>query len=90
MRVKDFPYGKITKTLKKAVQWLNRNQHKIKKTKDDIFDWPDYWDMPKVISSRLSSDEVDFIQDKTFNWIYLRSKPKVWKTCKECRTVLYE
>lgn len=68
MRIKDYPYGKITKTLRKAVTWLNRNKKKLMKSQFDYFDYPNYWDMPKMISSRLSSDQVDWIQSETCDW----------------------
>lgn len=85
MKSSDYPYGRVTKTLKKAVEWFNRNGKRIIKeyatehgmrllTKreceslsDDLacsFDYPDYLDMPKTVSSRLNSDEVDFLQEE--------------------------
>jgi len=48
----------MTKTMAKAIDWLNKN----KKQATEIFDFPDYCGMPKSISSRLSVDEVDWIQ----------------------------
>lgn len=80
MKIKNYPYGKATKTLKNAVNWLNRNKSKlIKKQMEQPkefthlyfnreFDYPDYWDMPKKISYRLNSDEVDWIQDELGEW----------------------
>jgi methyl coenzyme M reductase alpha subunit len=80
MKINDYPYGKITKTLKNAVSWLNRNNIRIIKeylhteeytTHSDldfyIFDFPDYCGMPKKISYRLNSDEVDWLQDEFEN-----------------------
>ncbi len=71
MQIKNYPYGKPTKTLKKAAQWLNRNYCKaIKKeiaeyqdrsqtirefVNELYFDYPFYMGMPKSISYRLSS-----------------------------------
>jgi len=81
MKIKNYPYGKVTKTLRKAVTWLNNNKRRIVKElkrKEEIdfpsnlqyeFDYPSYWDMPKTISRRLSSDEVDWIQDEVGRWI---------------------
>lgn len=75
MRIKDFPYGTPTKTLRAAVTWLNRNKHRIIFNSklgtcpyDDFFDYPDYWNMPKKISGRLSGDDVDWIQEETYEW----------------------
>lgn len=76
MRIKDYPYGVPTKTLKAAITWLNRNKKRIinKLALEEsptfyIFDYPDYWDMPKKISSRLSGDAVDWIQEETYSWL---------------------
>lgn len=75
MRVVDFPYGKISKTLRKAVTWLNRNHRKLEQTKcQHSFDYPDYWDMPRIISSRLSGDDVDWLQVEVYNWNYQLSE----------------
>lgn len=69
MKIKDFPYGIPTKTLKKAVQWLNSNKRKLEKKEEFYsFDYPEYWDMPKTISNRLNTDEVDWIQNEVHNW----------------------
>jgi hypothetical protein len=54
--ISDFPYGKPSRNLIKAVDWLNKH------TCTDEFDFPDYGGMPKNISDRLFSDEVDWIQ----------------------------
>lgn len=67
--VNRYPYGKISKTLRKAVDWINDNGETLKSMKEQdaclVFDFPDFWNMPKRISSRLNSDEVDFIQGNT-------------------------
>lgn len=69
MRTSEFPYGKVTKTLKKAVTWLNRNKRKLEKSKNqDSFDFDDYWDMPRSISYKLGCDEVDWLQSEFSNW----------------------
>jgi hypothetical protein len=68
MRLADYPYGRVTERLKKAVAWLRKNKNKIRKTQWDYFDFPDYWGMPKSISYRLSSDEVDWLQESTWDW----------------------
>lgn len=68
MNVKNYPYGKVTKTLKSAVSWLNKNKKKIKLEKYWEFDYPDYCGMPPKICSRLSSDEVDWIQEE-IDWL---------------------
>jgi hypothetical protein len=72
MKINDFPYGKITKTLRKATIWLNHNRKRLEKsTCQYSFDYPNYWDMPKIISSRLSGDEVDWLQEEVYDWNYL-------------------
>jgi hypothetical protein len=68
MKLKDYPYGKVTKTLKKAVTWLRSNKKKIQKEQEDCFDFPNYWNMPKTICNRLNGDEVDWIQYETYDW----------------------
>lgn len=75
MKIKDYPYGKVTKSLRKAVNYLNRNKIRIYKDfakhADNweeyvrfTFDYPDYLDMPKTISHRLNSDQVDWLQSE--------------------------
>lgn len=81
MKTSEYPYGKVTKSLKKAAAYLNKNYRKIIKnlldssenlTYDDIahsFDYPDYLDMPKSISFRLNTDEVDWLQSEWFELV---------------------
>lgn len=61
----------LTKRFKNAIAWLGRNRKKLIKllaiAEDDSFDYPDYVGMPARISHRLTSDEVDLIQDY---WYY--------------------
>ena len=70
MRIRDFPYGKITKKLRKAVTWLNRNRKRIEENycREFPFDYPIYWGMPKTVANKLTSDEVDWIQTETYDW----------------------
>ncbi len=68
MRLTDYPYGKVTARLKKAVAWLRKNKKKIRQTQRDHFDFPDYWGMPRSTSWKLSSDEVDWLQAETWDW----------------------
>jgi hypothetical protein len=76
MKVRDFPYGKITKKLQEAVKWLNKNRKRIEKNycQDYPFDFPIYWDMPKTIAHKLTSDEVDWIQSETCHWNFQLSE----------------
>lgn len=71
MKISEYPYGKVTKTLKKAVNWLNTNKKLVKSKQKDCyeFDYPDYWGMPKSISYRLSSSEVDWIQSEAHTFM---------------------
>lgn len=69
LKITEYPYGYsgVNKTLRNAVKWLNLNKIRLSKL-DYYFDYPNYWDMPKTISSRLSTDQVDWIQDCTWEW----------------------
>ena len=67
--LKKYRYGKLSESLKKALTWLINNQEEYKSEIYDFFDYPGYWGMPKDICYKLSSDEVDFIQEITFDWI---------------------
>lgn len=78
--LRDYPYGKVTPRLKNAVKWLNDNKDNISRREQDIFDYPDYWGMPKRIANRLYSDEVDFLQEETFDWY--QSIPEMTKEVK--------
>ncbi len=57
----------------KALQWINDNKiaisKRIKNRSFDMFDYPEYWGMPKSISNKLISDEVDFIQSNTWDFV---------------------
>lgn len=68
----DFPYGKITKKLREAVKWLNKNRRRIEENfnREYPFDYPLYWGMPKRIAHKLTTDEVDWIQSETYGWDY--------------------
>lgn len=68
MNLKNYPYGKTTKTLKDGVGWLRKNKKHIEETQYDYFDYPNYWDMPTSICDKLSSDEVDWLQEETWGW----------------------
>jgi hypothetical protein len=72
MRIRDYPYGKINKRLRKAVTWLNRNRRRIEQnySRDHVFDYPLYWGMPKAIAHKLNPDEVDWLQSETYIWNY--------------------
>ncbi len=63
----DFRYGKPTKRLSKAIAWLN--SHFLDERRTKIFDYPDYWGMPKSVSYKLSTEEVDYIQEITYKLI---------------------
>jgi len=86
MKTSDYPYGRVTKTLKKAAAYLNRNYKSIINesfklepdlTYDDIahsFDYPCYLDMPKSIFGRLNTDEVDWLQEGWFDLVERHKK----------------
>ncbi len=76
MRIKDYDCDIPTKSLKKAVTWLNKNKSRLKKERSDYFDFPNYWDMPKNISCRLNEPEVDWLVCQTSNWLDLKLQNK--------------
>jgi hypothetical protein len=60
IKLSDFPreYGKPSAALQKAIEFLNtKNLNDI-----EYFDFPDYAGLPKSVSNKLSTDEVDFLQ----------------------------
>lgn len=82
VKFSEYPYGRITKRLKNASQWINSHRRCIKKNGfNDFFDYPEYWGMPRNISSTLSPDEVDFLQGQTYDWAmkYVWNKTEVTK-----------
>jgi hypothetical protein len=68
IHLRNYEYGRIYPRLRKAVDWIHSHRRLIKATCKWGFDFDDYWGMPKKISSKLSSDEVDFIQAETYEW----------------------
>lgn len=75
VNISDYPYGKTRKALIEAAKWLNANQRTIAKEilaekLCDEFDYPQYWGVPKKIANRLTTDEVDFIQDEVGEFAY--------------------
>ena len=73
MNVKNYPYGRVSKQLRLAVKWINKNKKKLKQLSSNeevVFDYPYYLGMPNKIHKELESDEVDWIQSElyeTFN-----------------------
>ena len=68
MKLKDYPY-RMNKSMREAILWLAKNRRRLEKEKSPYsFDYPDYWGMPKNISSRLSSENVDWIQEEVGEW----------------------
>jgi len=59
INVNDFPYGKVTAALRKAVEWLNANNNRIIFAAIEAF-------LPKSIYNKLSPDEADFIEERTY------------------------
>lgn len=62
----------MKKSTNDAIKWLNRNARKYPGPYPDDFKWfevdykfdyPDYAGLPKSISSKLTSDAVDAIQE---------------------------
>ena len=59
IRLGRYPYGKSSAAYKQAKKWLAYHGN----NGYDLFCYPDYAGMPKIISNKLSSDEVDHIQN---------------------------
>lgn len=76
IHLKNFD-GSISPLLRKAINWIHSHRRHIrKKYIEDVnykyissFEFPYYWGMPKKISHNLNSDEVDFIQEETYEWV---------------------
>jgi hypothetical protein len=68
IKISEYPYGRIYPRLRKASKWINTHRKQIKKDCKWEFDYPDYWNIPKKIANKLSCDEVDFLQEQTYDW----------------------
>jgi hypothetical protein len=55
----------MRQSTKNAVKWLNANYRKHPEwlAENFYFDYPEYGGMPRKLSSRLTSDAVDAIQE---------------------------
>ena len=75
VNVSEYPYGKINKRMWDISKWMNKNQNKLKNDlaaeKIDMFDYPDYWGIPKKLTRHLDTDELDFLQEQ-LNDFYLK------------------
>ena len=74
VNISEFSYGRTRKVLIEAVKWLNANQRAIAKNilEQKVcleFDYPEYWGIPKKTANKLTSDEVDFIQESVGDFI---------------------
>lgn len=83
VNISKYSYGRARKTLIETAKWLNANQRAIAKAildgkLCDEFDYPEYWGVPKKIANKLSSDEVDFIQESVCDFA-----EGLWKKLKE-------
>jgi hypothetical protein len=89
MKIKDYPYGKPSKSLKKAADYLNRNYIKIinefisdenNQYKQDLdylmFEYPDYLGLDKRIGCALDEDDV-FWLDEEFDCLKFRYKDSI-------------
>lgn len=78
VRISEYSYGKVSKSLRRACDWINKNQLKIKRQLSNgffaEFDYPDYFGLPKSIINRLYTDEVDFIQAQVGDFVYKNYK----------------
>jgi hypothetical protein len=75
IHLRNFNYGRIYPRLRKAINWIHSHRRYIRtkyiNNHEYIvdFDYPYYWDMPKNLIKYLNSDEVDFIQEETYEWV---------------------
>ncbi len=70
MKLKKIPVRGTSGKLRKAIDWLNKYRNDRKKFDNtNYFDYPDYWNLPRSISDNLSSEEVDYIQEHTEDWV---------------------
>jgi hypothetical protein len=70
MSLPRIPIRGKTGKLRKAIEWLNKYRNDRKKFDNTYpFDYPDYWNLPKSISDNLDSEDVDYIQDLTEEWV---------------------
>lgn len=80
MKIKNYPYGKPSKSLKKAADYLNRNYIKIinefvldekNQYRRDLdylmFEYPDYLGLDKRIGCALDADDVCWLDDEFIN-----------------------
>ena len=75
MKVIDYPYV-ATKTFKKAVGWLNRNENYIK----TLAGLPGFeesfaetnWGMPKTIYLKLNDKQKKWLNEQTLTWLQNR------------------
>lgn len=78
MKIGDFETI-ATKSLRQAVNYLNRNKRKLEQSYSSKFDFdfPDYFNMPKSISNRLKSEHVDWIQEQLGSWTFTNPDRKI-------------
>ena len=79
VNISEFPYGRTRKVLIEATKWLNANQRSIAKNilnekLCNEFDYTEYWGMPQKIANKLTTDEVDFIQESVGDFTYALEK----------------
>lgn len=60
IRISEYSYGRITKKLKNAINWVNSNNSKINNFELEFC-------LPKSIYNCLSSDEFDFLEEQTYD-----------------------
>lgn len=58
VNISEFPYGRVTKRLRNAAIWINKNNRKINGPNLEFY-------LPNNIYRKLSPDEFDFLQDQT-------------------------
>ena len=66
--IDNYPYGKTSSYLITALTMLYAKRVKGNIQYEDYFDFPDYWGLPEDLASKLSPDEVDWIQIVTYDW----------------------
>ena len=70
MKLKKIPVRGTSGKLRKAIDWLNKYRNDRKKFDNtNYFDFPDYWNLPRGIVDGLMSEDVDYIQEYTYDWV---------------------
>lgn len=60
VNISEYRYGKITKRLRQAAQWINSNNRKINCFELELC-------LPSFIYNKLYPEEFDFLEEQTYD-----------------------